>query len=107
MSVNIEAPVDHMSESLDPLKTTDSVMHRVVFELESLETWYAIMREARAQFGSNWRAQPRVKRKLERSRWSSSPRIKIWFDVPDAAFATFCAVKLGVDALRNPESGTQ
>lgn len=99
MSVNIETSVDSMSKSLDPLKTTISVMHRMVFELDTLEAWYAIMREARAQFGSNWRAQPRVKRKMERMRWNAinAPKARVWFEVPDATFATFCAVKLGVD----------
>jgi len=98
MSVNIETSVDSMSKSLDPLKTTNSVMHRMVFELDTLEAWYAIMREARAQFGRNWRAQPRVKRKMERMRWvSNGPKARVWFEVPDATFATFCAVKLGVD----------
>ena len=94
MSVNIASSALSMPQSLDSLKAaTPPAMHRVVFQVSNLETWYKIMAEARGQFGKNWKAQPRVKRKL--ARWNHVPTT-IWFDVPDPTFGTWCAVKLGV-----------
>ena len=97
MSVEIAASALSMPQSLDSLKLeTPLTMHRVVFEISSAETWYKIMAEARAQFGKNWRAQPRVKRRL--AGWRNTT-LKVWFEVPDSTFATWCAVKLGVQAV--------
>ena len=72
-------------------------MHRIVFMVSSTDTWYAIMREARKLYGKNWRAQAHVKRKLDRNRYLQT-QVPIWFDVPDISFASWCAVKLAVDA---------
>ena len=97
MSVEIAASTSSMPQSLDSLKmVTPLGMHRITFEIGRVETWYKIMAEARAQFGKNWRGQPKVKRKLESWRPAGSSPIKVWFEVPDPPFATWCAVKLGV-----------
>ncbi len=97
MSVEIAVSALSMPQSLDSLKLeTPLTMHRVVFEISSVETWYKIMAEARVQFGKNWRAQPRVKRRL--TSWRNTT-LKVWFEVPDSTFATWCAVKLGVQAV--------
>ena len=73
-------------------------MHKLYFELRSVDEWYAIMREARAQFGSNWRGQRHVKRRLERNGiWRPSNTTEsIWFEVPDPAFGTWVAIKHAV-----------
>ncbi len=97
MSVEIASSSLSMPQSLDSLKVvTHSTMHRITFKIGKTETWYKIMAEARAQFGKNWRAQPKVKRKLESWRPQGSPPVRVWFEVPDPAFATWVAVKLGV-----------
>ena len=98
MSVEIGASAQSMPESLSSLRTTPSGMHRITFKVETLKQWYAIMGEARQMYGKDWRCQPRVKRRIERFRWKSEP-VKIWFEVPDSAFATWCAVKLAVEPV--------
>jgi len=97
MSVKIEAS-DLMLPSLDSLKTTALPMHKLYFELSSVDTWYAIMREARAQFGKNWRSQAHVKRRLEHSAlWRlGDPAEHVWFEVPDPKFGTWIAIKHAV-----------
>jgi len=89
-----------MSESLNPLKVTTKVMHRIWFELSDTATWYSIMKEAKTWFGNDWKAQPRVKKKLSNN-WSHSSH-KVWFEVPDAAFASWVSVKLAVRASTSP-----
>lgn len=97
MSVEIASSSLSMPQSLDSLKVvTHSTMHRITFKIGKTETWYKIMAEARAQFGKNWRCQPRVKRKLASWRTPESVLVRVWFEVPDSTFATWCAVKLGV-----------
>jgi|LauGreDrversion4_2_1035121.scaffolds.fasta_scaffold540052_2 hypothetical protein len=89
-----------MSESLDPLKVTTKVMHRIWFELADTKTWYSVMKEANTWFGKEWKAQPRVKKKLEFN-WENKSH-KVWFDVPDIAFASWVSVKLAVTASTSP-----
>jgi hypothetical protein len=103
MSVKIEAS-DLMLQSLDSLKTTALPMHKLYFELTSVEQWYAIMREARAQFGKNWQGQRHVKRRLEHAGlWKISPVAeRVWFEVPDPKFGTWIAIK---HAVRQVEPG--
>ena len=103
MSVKIEAS-DSMLQSLDSLKTTALPMHKLYFELSSVDTWYAIMREARAQFGKNWRSQAHVKRRLENaSLWSlSGCAERVWFEVPDPKFGTWIAIKHAVRQVQSP-----
>ena len=102
MSVNIAVSALSMPQSLDSLKveTPLGMHHRITFEIQTVEVWYKIMSEARTQFGKNWRAQPRVKRKLNGWRPQGSAPIKVWFEVPDPAFATWVAVKLGVPVAK-------
>jgi hypothetical protein len=73
-------------------------MHRITFKVSTLKQWYAIMTEARRLYASNWRGQPRAKRRIESYRWNLEP-VRIWFEVPDPAFATWCAVKLAVEPV--------
>ena len=103
MSVKIEAS-DSTLQSLGSLKTTALPMHKLYFELSSVDTWYTIMREARAQFGKNWRSQAHVKRRLEHAGlWKISPVTeRVWFEVPDPAFGTWIAIK---HAVRQIEPG--
>lgn len=87
-----------MLSSLNSLKATALPMHKFYFELRSVDEWYAIMREARAQFGTNWRSQRHVRRRLENKRiWMPSGHTeRIWFEVPDPAFGTWVAIKHAV-----------
>jgi len=104
MSIKIEA-TDFMLRSLDSLKITTLPMHKLYFELSSLDSWYAIMRDARAQFGKNWQGQPHVRRRLERERALGSNQsytLCVWFKVPDPRFGTWIAIK---HAVRQVESG--
>jgi len=97
MTVKIQDSALSISESLDSLKVTPLPMHRITFSLKSTEQWYKIMREARALYGKNWRSQPHAKRRLDRNSWMQKTE-RVWFDVPDAQFASWCAVKLAVEA---------
>lgn len=101
MSIDNEtSTVTGTLSSLNPLKVTTGTMHtRIWFELGDVKSWYAIMKEARSCFGKNWRGQPKVKRKLERNRWTHNKQ-KVWFDVPDANFATWVAVKHAVTVCK-------
>jgi hypothetical protein len=103
MSVKIEAS-DSMLQSLDSLKTTALPMHKLYFELSDVDTWYAIMREARAQFGKNWRSQAHVKRRLEHSSlWRVDGHAeRVWFEVPDPKFGTWVAIKHAVRQVIPP-----
>lgn len=90
-----------MSESLNSLKETAPGMHplhRLVFELTTTEQWYSIIREANQLYGrNNWRGQSHVRRKLQANHWAQKT-VKVWFDVPDPAFASWVAVKHSVIA---------
>ncbi len=97
MTVNIEGSALSISESLDSLKVTPLVMHRITFQIADIKTWYAIMNEARVLYGKDWRGQPHVKRRIEKNRFSNK-LIAVWFEVPDPAFATWIAVKHAVIA---------
>jgi hypothetical protein len=97
MTVNIQDTALSISESLDSLKITPLPMHRITFSLKGTDQWYSIMKEARALYGKNWRSQPHAKRRLERYRWNDKNE-RVWFDVPDPNFASWCAVKLAVEA---------
>lgn len=106
MSVNVETssqdPVLEMSKPLGSLKETNLVMHRIYFDLGTVESWYAIMREARAMYGRNWRSQSHVKRKLTRTWAMSNQTERVWFEVPDPEFGTWCALKLAVIVANPP-----
>ena len=76
---------------------TDNQLHRIFVCVKDLPTWYAVMGEARQQFGRNWRGQPKVRRRIERQLWLPQD-LWVWFEVPDPAFVTWVSVKLGVRA---------
>lgn len=87
-----------MSTQFDPLKATAQELHRFWFTIRTLDQWYAIMRECRAWFGREWRAQGKVRRKLH-PRYFSNPLqsgLEVWFEVPDPKFATWISVKLSL-----------
>ena len=68
-------------------------LHRVLFEMTTVQEWYKVIHEANALYGvHNWRGQPRVKRKLETNAWLKKT-VPVWFDVPDPAFASWVSVK--------------
>ena len=97
MSVEIETSALSMFESLDSLKLTPLVMHRIQIELRDIAAWYAVIRELNQVFGANnWRGQHHVKRRLENLIWENDKTIWVWFDVPDEKIATWLAVKLAV-----------
>ena len=104
MTVKIEGSALSIPESLDSLKVTPLVMHRIWFRLHTTKEWYAVMNEARVMFGKNWRTQSRVKRRLEHiTLWGISLQpVPVWFEVPDQTFATWVAVKHAVIAIPPP-----
>ena len=91
-----------MSKQLDPLKTTTPELHRFWFYVRTTEQWYAIIRECRGWFGTNWVGQGKVRRKLESRAhvgsitFTRSQPVAVWFDVPDPRFATWISVKLSL-----------
>ncbi len=97
MSVEIETSALSTFESLDSLKLTPLVMHRIQVELRDIATWYAVIRELNQVFGANnWKGQSHVRRRLENMIWDTDKNIWVWFDVPDETIATWLAVKLAV-----------
>ena len=97
MSVEIGTSALSMFESLDSLKLTPLVMHRIQIELRDIAAWYAVIRELNQVFGSNkWKGQHHVKRRLENLIWDNDKSVWVWFDVPDQKIATWLAVKLAV-----------
>jgi len=104
MTVKIEGSALSIPESLDSLNVTPLIMHRIWFRLHTTKEWYAVMNEARAMFGTNWRTQSRVKRRLEHTTlWGISLQpVPVWFEVPDQTFATWVAVKHAVIAMPPP-----
>jgi hypothetical protein len=97
MSVEIETSALSMFESLDSLKSTPLVMHRIQIELHNVKDWYAVIRELNQVFGvNNWKGQNHIKRRLENLIWDTDKNIWVWFDVPDQKIATWLAVKLAV-----------
>jgi len=73
---------------------TAQTMCRIVFEIKDTDTWYAVMQEARAMFGRNWRCQSKVRRKLE---WGVTQPVQVWFEVPNSQFASWVSLKLAVN----------
>ena len=97
MSVEIETSALSTFESLDSLRATPLVMHRIHVELHDVRTWYSVIRELNQVYGANnWRGQSHVKRRLENIIWNPDRAVRVWFDVPDPAIASWLAVKLAV-----------
>ena len=103
MSVEIETSALSMFESLDSLRSTPLVMHRIQLELHDVKTWYAVIRELNQVYGvGNWKGQSHVKRRLESVIWDPARPVRVWFDVPDPAIASWLAVKLAVQVKLVP-----
>lgn len=95
-----------MMEKNGLLKSTEpgAELHRVYFEISTTGQWYAIMGEARALYGKNWKCQGHVRKKLDRYAWGNSSGtftkfVTIWFEVPDPKFTTWVSMKLAVRAV--------
>jgi len=102
MSVEIGASALSMSESLSSLESTPLVMHRIWFDISSIDIWYSIQREAKKLYGpGRWKSQSRVKRKLDNI-WGNQTSHPVWFDVPDQSFASWISVKYAVTAKIKP-----
>ena len=96
MSINIETAALSMSESLDSLKATPLIMHRIYFKVANTKGWYALHTEAKLLFARNYRSQSGVKRRLDSSWFVAETTLKnntVWFDVPDPNFGTWCTLK--------------
>jgi len=103
MSVKIETSALSTFESLDSLRATHLVMHRIQIELRTVKDWYAVIRELNQVYGvGNWKGQNHVRRRLEDLIWHDSKSIWVWFDVPDEKIATWLAVKLAVTVRMTP-----
>jgi hypothetical protein len=101
MSVEIGVSASSMPESLSSLESTPLVMHRIWFDIPSTDVWYSILREAKTLYGTGWKSQSRVKRKLDNI-WTSHTFHSVWFDVPDQYFASWISVKYAVTAKIKP-----
>jgi len=97
MSVETETSASSMSASLSSLESTPLVMHRIWFDISSTDVWYSIQREAKKMYGTGWKSQSRVKRKLDNI-WDGRTVYPVWFDVPDQSFASWISVKYAVSA---------
>ena len=74
-----------------------TTMYRIWFTVSTTVTWYKIIHEANQQYGQAWRCQGHVARKLKRNQLFPIDML-VWFEVPDANFASWIAVKHGVVA---------
>lgn len=82
-----------MSKSLIPLRKTTPDLHRFYVSLRTTKQWYAVMQECRAWFGTDWRTQHKIRRRLERS---FDNAVEVWFEVPDRQWSTWIATKLAL-----------
>lgn len=90
-----------MSKQLDPLKITTPELHRFWFSVNTVDQWYAIMRECREWFGKNWQCQGKVRRKLDSRGFNRRAAHSIWFDIPDPKCATWISVKHSIRVASN------
>lgn len=72
-------------------KTAPLPLHRIFVAVYTKKQWYAIMAECRECFGKNWKTQSRIRRKIES--YKVSKPLQVWFDVPEASFGSWLAVK--------------
>ena len=97
-----------MSMNTDPLKSTTPDLQRFWVHVATTEQWYAVMRECRAWFGKNWQCQGKVRKKLSSHsglRWVKQPSA-VWFDVPDARWATWVATKMSLQVVADSKAQT-
>ena len=86
-------------------KETDATYHRFFVQIDSVEQWYKVMQECRNWFNNNWRAQSRVKRQFNRK--TVFVPVTVWFDVPDAKWATWVSTKLSIVVFRDDKHKMQ
>jgi len=103
MSVEIKAAAPSMPKSLDSLKTTPLIMHRIYFEVQNEKMWYALHVEARNMFGKNYRSQKYVKRRLAQAWFNGITTHRVWFEVSDLNFGTWCSLKHAVIVTKGPD----
>lgn len=75
------------------MEQTTKPLQRFWFSVTTEQQWYDIIRECRSWFGKNWKGQGKVRRKLKGNVYKINRCLPIWFDVPDARFATWISVK--------------
>jgi len=63
------------------------------FSVANEQQWYDIIRECRTWFGKNWKGQAKVRRKLKGNAHRLNRSLPVWFEIPDARFATWISVK--------------
>ena len=88
------------------MEQTSKPLQRFWFSVATEQQWYDIIRECRAWFGKNWKGQGKVRRKLNPRLSPVRPRsVTVWFEVPDARFATWVSVKhsIQVHSDENPK----
>ena len=68
-------------------------MHKVYFDLLTIDDWYTIISELKRWFGNEWRGQRGIRKKFKRTDWMLKPQ-QVWFIVPDPAFKTFIDLKM-------------
>jgi hypothetical protein len=116
-----------MSMSHDPLKITTRPLHRFWILIESEKQWYTIINECRQLYGRDWQSTKGVRKKLRpslarrknilrtiygtpHSRVSQMMALlkcpPIWFDVPDSTWATWIAIKYGVEVVSDLKNYT-
>jgi len=104
MSVEIKAAASSMPRSLNSLKRTPLIMHRIYFEVPNEKMWYTLHAEAREMFGKNYRSQKYVRRRIAQSHWlSGTTTRRVWFEVSDLNFGTWCALKYAVIVTTGPD----
>lgn len=85
-----------MSMKVSPLKETNQDLHRFWFMVNTKKQWYSIIHECRYLFGSEWKGQAKVLKKLDNP-WAHTVPLRVWFEVPDDRFATWVALKHGIE----------
>ena len=77
--------------------------YRFYVTLSTTAQWYAVMRECRVWFGTDWRTQPKMRRRLQRV-WEDS--IEAWFEVPNPEWSTWIATKLALQVRSETKPNT-
>lgn len=72
----------------------DIELYRFYVYCTSEQQWYAVMRECRTWFGTNWKCQSKRRRKLK-SNWGYE-EVSIWFDIPNPTWATWIGTKFAL-----------
>ena len=47
-------------------------MHKIVFEIATIDDWYMIIKECKNWFGTNWSGQKGVRKKFQKTQWIMS-----------------------------------